>query len=199
MGGYGSTRWGGYQPKLTVDECAVLDIDAWIEAGLFDHREGQIEWTSPRGAGYSLHYLLKPTDVPDCLYLYLSYSDRLEGTICEPITVLSRPQTLGGVRWHFFCRGWCGRRVRKLYFAPGKSVPACRTCLGLSYKSVQEHDRRLGIFRRNPEALEAAMKAGAFLPWKLMLKSAFRVPHRLPVTITGDSNAEPFRAGEEPA
>jgi len=198
MGGYGSTRWSGHRRKLTVEECAVLDIDAWIQAGLLEHRRAKIEWMGWSGNRNSLHYLLKPTDVPDCFYLYLFYSDRLGRTICEPITVLSRPQTLGGVRWYFFCRGWCGRRVRKLHLAPGKSVPACRTCLGLTYQSAQEHDKKLDIFRRDPDALEAGLEAGTFYALKFYFMNVFRVPRRCPVTITPPHGSQRSRVKKKP-
>src|SRR5690349_1105274 len=89
-------------------------------------------------------------------------SHLLKLTEWEPITLLSKPQHFGGVRWHFFCPRWCKRWVRRLYFFPGKWF-GCRTCHKLSYRSVQEHDSRLDVFRRNPAVLKAALQAGSLL------------------------------------
>src|SRR3989304_2723913 len=126
MGGLGSGRWGWYRRKTRVEECAVLDLDAWVTAGLLDNRTGHVEWTSTEGGtGNSLSYRLSPTDVPDCKYLYIFYSDGKGGLESEPVTLLSKPQRFGGVRWCFFCPRWCKRWVRKLYLPPGKSLFGC--------------------------------------------------------------------------
>jgi hypothetical protein len=198
MGGSGSTRWGCHRRKLTVEECLVLDLDAWIEAGLLRHRRANIEWTSRSGNRNALPCLLEPTDVPYYFYLYLFFADSKGRLAYESITLLSRPQTLGGVRWYFFCPRWCGRRVRKLYMGPGKSGFACRTCLGLTYQSAQEHDKKLDIFRRDPDALEAGLEAGTFYALKFFLTNVFRVPRRRPVTITPPRDSQRSRVKKKP-
>jgi hypothetical protein len=44
MGGTGSGRWRWHTPKRTVEDCASIDIDGLIRAGLFDRDAGIIEW-----------------------------------------------------------------------------------------------------------------------------------------------------------
>jgi hypothetical protein len=160
MGGLGSGRHGRPR-KVRVEECAVLDLDAWVAAGLLDYRSGRIEWESPsKEMTPPLEYLIRPTDIPTCRYLYLRSSDGGEDSKWKPITLLCKPQRLGGVRWHFFCPLWCGRWVRKLYRRPPSiKFLGCRNCNELSYRSTQEHGSRLALFRRNWPLLEAAVEA----------------------------------------
>jgi hypothetical protein len=53
--------------------------------------------------------------------------------------------------WLFRCPTDCGRRARKLYALPRWMVFSCRQCAGLTYRSVQRHDSRLDLARRDPE------------------------------------------------
>jgi hypothetical protein len=69
----------------------------------------------------------------------------------------TRPR-FGGLRWWFVCplvvRGYaCERRVGKLYLPPGSRYFGCRHCHELTYRSAQEHDKRVNFLRRNPAAL----------------------------------------------
>jgi hypothetical protein len=68
----------------------------------------------------------------------------------------------GGLLWWFLCpvplgRGCCGRRVRKLYLPPGGHYFGCRDCHNLTYRSAQEHDKRVDALRRDRRALRARM------------------------------------------
>jgi hypothetical protein len=40
----------------------------------------------------------------------------------------------------------------KLYLAPGARSFGCRLCCRLTYRSAQEHDKRVGALRRDPDA-----------------------------------------------
>ena len=78
--------------------------------------------------------------------------------------VATRPN-FGGLRWWFVCPlvvngRACGRRVRKLYLAPGCSYFGCRHCLYLTYTSAQKHDKRVDFLRRHPEMLAALLRGG---------------------------------------
>ncbi len=55
MGGYGSGRWGWYTPKLTVEDCLILDVNPLQRQGLFSKPApdkgavgGAMRWTSTR-------------------------------------------------------------------------------------------------------------------------------------------------------
>jgi len=85
---------------------------------------------------------------------------------CEVITVsaaLAHPATdriafcfsrggRGGFR-RWFCCPVCGRRMFKLYRPPGSNVFACRQCHDLTYRCVQEHDKRLDWLVKAPDWL----------------------------------------------
>jgi hypothetical protein len=65
------------------------------------------------------------------------------------VQLTTTPCNFGGVRYWFICplsrNGvYCGRRVAKLYCAPGKNYYGCRHCYNLSYESRNEC--RLGRF-----------------------------------------------------
>jgi hypothetical protein len=47
------------------------------------------------------------------------------------------------------------RRVGKLYLPPGERYFGCRCCHRLTYRSVQEHDKRVDWLRKHPEELAA--------------------------------------------
>ena len=51
----------------------------------------------------------------------------------------------------------CNRRVAKLYLPPGGRYFGCRHCYRLTYRSVQEHDKRVDALRRNPAALNTIL------------------------------------------
>jgi len=169
----------------------VLDLDAWIRCGLLEYPGGSICWTSTvSGNENSLLYVLKPTDVRDCLYLYVFRTDANGKEICEPVTLLSKPQHFGGARWYFFCPSWCRRWVRKLYLPPGIAYLGCRTCHDLSYRSSQEHDKTLDIFRKNPAALDVGLKLGAFSAAQFVLKNLMRQKLLSAVEIRGVGNSD---------
>ena len=75
----------------------------------------------------------------------------------------TRPR-FGGLRWWFLCpllvQGWpCNRRVGKLYLPPGGRYYGCRHCYDLTYRRVQEHDKRVDFLRKHPEVLRRLIEA----------------------------------------
>jgi hypothetical protein len=57
-------------------------------------------------------------------------------------------------RWFMLCPT-CERRCRKLHLVDGDLV--CRSCGGLTYRSVQRHDARVDRMIRSTAALEQSM------------------------------------------
>jgi hypothetical protein len=49
------------------------------------------------------------------------------------------------------------RERLKLYLPPAARYFGCRHCHDLTYRSAQEHNKRVDALRRNPELLEALM------------------------------------------
>ena len=156
MGGYGSSRWGWYRKKATVEECRILEAARWQREGIIGPDRmwaGGWQWTDAHtgekkasigvevltGANWGrvrLHYRVTPPGG--------------EGRDLDYIVplVTTRPH-YGGLRWWFRCPNTkCGRRVGKLYMPPGEHLFLCRHCHDLAYQSSQEHDKGLDAYRR---------------------------------------------------
>jgi hypothetical protein len=185
MGGLGSGRCSWRKRKVRVEECATLEIDAWVVAGLLKYRAGQIQFTNPlTGNKDSLKYVVRRTDDPACLYLYLYHSDGSLKATWTPVTLLSKRQFFGGRRWCFFCPQSCRRWVRKLYCPAPGAVWGCRTCLDLTYRSVQEHGSPLAALRRNPALVDTALRMGSAYAARCVLRDDLKWQPKSFVSIT---------------
>jgi hypothetical protein len=86
---------------------------------------------------YSIELLCNPQ-------VRMCYKDPRSGEFCDySVDLVSTRPPYGGLRWWFVCPGVvagrrCGRRVRKLYLAPGRAGFACRRCCELCYISQRE-------------------------------------------------------------
>ena len=182
MGGSGSGRWEGFQRKRRVEECLALDINYLIREGLFQRPYGKISWPDH---GISFDYNFRTYDHPHWWYLRVFYEVRVNGKadrVSQPITVHARSQRIGGLRWWFFCPRWCHKYVTKLYLPKPdaryhiKASFGCRTCHSLTYRSVQEHDKRMDRLGRNPELLYAALKQGSLPGLRYILRTPLPEP-----------------------
>ena len=135
--------------KLTVEECSGLDSGSLAKKILQAGTAIQISDGIPTievGMQYSVILAGETKNV----------NWRLQLSATRPI--------FGGFRWWICCPypsegDWCGRRVGKLYLPPGATYFGCRHCHDLTYRSVQEHDKRVDFYRENPEALLAVLNA----------------------------------------
>ena len=168
MGGYGSTRWNLHTRKCTVEECLSLDTSRWSEERILQPEavcSGWWRWLN-RYTGETtstIGYEVNTTEYGNCRV-------RLDYTVKktqERVDYLVRLQTtrpyFGGQRWWFTCplfvNGFkCDRRVRKLYLPPSARYFGCRHCYNLTYRSAQEHDKRVDFFRKHPWRLMALMR-----------------------------------------
>jgi hypothetical protein len=76
------------------------------------------------------------------------------------IETVQTPCNFGGSRRWFRCPN-CGTKTGKLYLPPDGTAFLCRTCHGLTYRSVQTHDARVDALARLPyEQLDAILAAG---------------------------------------
>ena len=154
MGGKGSSRWRGHEKAPLVEAAICIDLVALRRTGLLDRP----------GLPYSITWTRDSSDTPTAEGL-MSLETGPNGTrwLVAVIALFGKPKPLsarlelepfhphlGGVRWFFHCQA-CDRRVLKLYLAPSGSQIACRQCLGLTHRSVQQHDARLDQARRDPE------------------------------------------------
>lgn len=157
----GSRLSGQYRTdtQTTVEACLCLDLQwfLWLGAGQAGGRwEGTVCW--PAGAQPSsatIGYVLDLREPPG---LHLTYERHVAGEPppVEPlvycIPLISSPQH-DSRRWFMCPLGReeiaCGRRVRKMYFPPGRTYFGCRHCYELTYASRQA--RGPALVREWPE------------------------------------------------
>lgn len=167
MGGPGSGRWRLHVKKLTVESCLALDMSKLVRDGLIVRGDvaGPLWWTDTRTGEVtaSLRYMLAPTpDTEDRMTMTLQYAVTSRGEkqeVSETVPLVTTRPRFGGLRWWFQCPltgdgVYCGRRVGKLYLPPGATYFGCRHCYDLTYRSAQEHDKRVDLLRKHLRLLE---------------------------------------------
>lgn len=165
MGGYGSGRWSHHTKKTTVEECRCLDANEMMREGVLQAnvwRQGGWVWKNAytEEEVASIGYVMDAQETEG--WLELRYTLTGPGKEVEDFDYkvelgTTRPY-FGGLRWWFICplvvNGRpCQRRVTKLYRPPNGSYYGCRVCHDLTYKSVQQHDKRRDFWRRHPEVV----------------------------------------------
>ena len=165
MGSWGSGRWGYHRKATTVEDCRVLDLGEFARKGaLVPWYAGSVSWSRGEEVVASIGYTVRPAG--DGLILQLSYRWTRAGEAGEdvelPIRLETTPLYFGGCRWWGICplvgNGQaCNRRVGKLYLPPGGRYFGCRICYRLTYRSTQEHDKRVDALRRNLAAVNAIL------------------------------------------
>lgn len=161
MGGYGSTRWQWHNKKYTTDDCFRISIFRLKQEGLLTPgqvRSGSWIWHNQfsqekrASVGYEinmkqdaaflrLHYIHTTAWAGE--KRNIDYLVPLEKTSCH----------FGGYRYWFICPisvdgRYCGRRVGKLFLAPGSSYFACRHCHDLTYRSSQESNKAVNELKK---------------------------------------------------
>lgn len=173
----------------TTDECFSLVGTEMARAGVFHGGSGNFRtsrWTNAAGEEVASIGYWVITAPGGGLALHLSYAitdlDTREKTPLDyPVEITTTPCHLGGQRYWFRCPlvrdgSSCRRRVGKLYQPPGGRYFGCRTCYNLTYRSAQEHDKRVdALIRLGPEAFERAMKSPKVRDSLLAIKAAFKV------------------------
>ncbi len=114
---------------------------------------GSIFWKNSFGEKTgSISINVSTLDEPCYVRFYYTVTDRHSEEKTDydyKVRLTTTPCNYGGVRYWFICplsiNGvYCGRRVAKLYKAPGANYFGCRHCYNLSYESRNES--RLGRF-----------------------------------------------------
>jgi hypothetical protein len=179
MGGPGSGRWHGHTKADAVEDCLTLDLGQLAGEGAFTPwHTGALRWLRGERETASIRYAVRPAG--DGLVFVLSYRCTPPGgaageDVEMAVGLEALPLPFGGVRWWGQCPlvisgRPCGRRVLKLYLPPGARYFGCRRCYGLTYRSVQEHDKRVDFLRSNPESLAAIVNnPGAAFDRQLIL------------------------------
>ena len=173
--------------KTQVEDCKSIDI-AWLRRHGFlcGIASRTISWTD--GAGESRGSIGVTVQLENwgCAYSFVRlnytvssfYSDESEDFNYE-IRLTTTPCNFGGHRYWFICplsidSVGCGRRVRTLYLPPGGKYFGCRHCYNLTYKSQQEHDKRVDALLRNPLSLIGILDDRRTLSAGVALKALFK-------------------------
>ena len=173
MGGLGSGRWGGHRRQSSVEETPCLDLSdsQWKEALRLPRTSGAAVLTVT-GTGMparSIEFELGPTGPDGSRRLALDFCDSIGS---NQVVTLKRVRAGFTSRWLALCPRFCRRRVRKLYFVPVRPEVACWRCAGVTYRSAQQHDRRVDLARRDlPGFQEARSRAPRTLRSKLATAS----------------------------
>lgn len=141
MGGKGSTRWGGHQPRRTVEDCinisigrmvAQADLARGIQSGLGLESSGHQKWLND---GVEYARLKHKLVWGEQLHIAIDFEAAgQKGKQLIPIT--HTPTASGGARFWFTCPS-CQRRARVLYLPNNEQVFACRACHNLGYEVQQ--------------------------------------------------------------
>lgn len=116
-------------------------------------RSGGVSWKNCYGEETgSISIVVSTFEGENFVRFYYTVTDRSSGEKTDydyKVQLTTTPCNFGGVRYWFICplsrNGvYCGRRVAKLYKAPGGSYFGCRHCNNLSYESRNES--RHGMF-----------------------------------------------------
>jgi len=161
MGGYGSGRWRLHRRKWRVESCLSLDAGLWQREGILRvnaWQRGSRVWKNPVTGeeDSSISYELSTHELNGWVQLEYTLPDRGERLNYKVDLQTTKPR-FGGLRWWFTCPlEGCGRRVRKLYLR-GRYF-GCRVCHDLTYRSAQEHDKRMKFYREHPEIVEQLLR-----------------------------------------
>lgn len=143
-----------WDKKDTVEDCRNVSISFLKRHGYFSEpcsMSGGISWKNCFGEETgSISIFVSTLYEDNYVRFYYTVTNRSSGEKTEydyKVSLTTTPCNFGGVRYWFICplskNGvYCGRRVAKLYLAPGANYFGCRHCYNLSYQSRNES--RLG-------------------------------------------------------
>lgn len=144
MGGY---HW---DKKDTVEDCKSVSIAFLKKHGYFfepDYMSGTIRWRNSFGEQTaSISIAVSTLGNENYVRFQYTTTDHDSGEKTEydyNVQLTTTKCNFGGVRYWFICPlskngAYCGRRVAKLYKAPGADYFGCRHCYDLSYESRNE-------------------------------------------------------------
>jgi hypothetical protein len=140
--------------KLTVEECLALDIAELTQKGVFEAKGIQelilTGFCAPTPSKM-LFFVERLGEDAERIFFRFRVRNvpfEVENEVRYAIEVISEPCRFGGKRRYFRCplvfgSNACRKRVQKLFLPPGGRYFGCRTCYGLTYESVQQHDQRV--------------------------------------------------------
>jgi hypothetical protein len=147
-----------WDKKDTVEDCRSVSISFLKKGDYFcGYRSGGIVWKNHYGEEISsIGVAVSTMDGDNYVQFQYTTTNRNTGEKTKydyKVRLTTTPCNFGGIRYWFICplskNGiYCGRKVAKLYKAPGADYFGCRHCYNLSYESRNETRRgRIGVFR----------------------------------------------------
>ena len=137
-----------WDKKDTVEDSRSVSISFLNKHDYFcGYRSGGIVWKNCYGEETSsIGVSVSTMDSDNYVRFQYTTTDRNTGEKTEhdyKVRLTTTPCNFGGVRYWFICPlsangTYCGRRVAKLYKAPGATYFGCRHCYNLSYESRNE-------------------------------------------------------------
>jgi hypothetical protein len=156
--------------KTTTEECFTLDASLFPRLGRIP-RPGWVNarlpltWSNRFGeAILSVQYWVESlSSGAVILHLDVTPPGDVQAVDLKVRFETTQPH-FGGRRWWFLCPLYrknmpCERRVRKLYRPPLLWYFGCRSCLDLTYRSVQEHDKRIDELIKHPWKIPALVES----------------------------------------
>ena len=141
MGGRGSTRWGAYRKRYTVEQSLALsigDITGHVRPISGQMTRCTYIWYERRQPSGSMVVDLDWTDSPQPVLWIFFTLPGIDEPLWQRLGLTSTPiGKNGGVRWWMLCPE-CHGKFAKLYLPPDASSFMCRHCHDLTYRSCQE-------------------------------------------------------------
>lgn len=174
--------------RVTVERCMNVDVFWLRKHGYFcGFKRGRIVWKNALGVetdSIDIEVLVNREIVGE-EYIRFIYSCTKRFTdekehFDYKVQLVRTPCNYGGFRYWFICplviNGIpCGKRVGKLYAPPSEAYFGCRHCYDLTYKSCQEHDKRLDWARKLPYSeLKRLIESGDPKTALLGIKATFK-------------------------
>ncbi len=174
-----------WNKKTTVEECRALGVNDLRKIGVLDPGEFvsyyPISWKTADGeekASIGIYVERCEGRIQRLRFAYAKTSHSGERESFDyGVGVETTPCYFGGIRYWFICPlslndRPCCRRVGKLYLPPGARYYGCRHCYNLTYKSCQEHDKRVDALLRDPQRFLALAKSSNLATSLLLIKAA---------------------------
>jgi hypothetical protein len=156
--------------RTLTEECTQLEISDVVRAGVLSADSGSVcyvRWRDADGCevGFMRFVIVKDAEgIP-----ILRFCNRVRPPVAGRAWILNQNVEItwskcrfGGGRFWFQCpRADCRRRAAILYLVQGSQEFGCRVCLGLSYRSCRDSDKRLSrLLRLPPQLLNDILVSG---------------------------------------
>jgi len=178
---------GSWSNKRTVEDCMSISIKWLSQHDYFcGFKTGGIQWkdglgkvTDSIGIEASVDQRNEDRNYLRIFYTQTDYFTKEKKEYDYKIPIITTSCNYGGIRYWFKCPltvngNYCGKMVGKIYLPPLGSYFGCRTCHNLTYRSSQEHDKRVDEVMKNPYLLRAYMESGKSSKNLLALKASFK-------------------------